>query len=174
MRNRFLPFLLCVLGFALITWPGGASAQGFDPYYGPPPGYEAYGSPMGYRGPPEPPSCRVQNGVDYGGEMKKCAAIADRLNGHIINYECDSFCIWKLSSRNVCVTRDARFGFHGVSYGGPYSKNINPKGNAMFLARLPRSIRAWAIRHGALNSKGLTYMSGSEAIALGIRECPRG
>jgi len=171
--SRFLSFLFAMLGIAMITWPGGAAAQYFDPW-GPPPGY--YGPPpMGYRGPPEPPSCRIQNGpqgrIDYGGEWKKCSNIAGRLNGHIINYKCDSFCTLKLASRNVCITRDARLGFHGVSYGGPDSQNIDPAGNAAYLRRLPRQIQAWVLRHRALDSKAFTYMSGSEAISLGIREC---
>jgi hypothetical protein len=168
--SRFLSFLFAMLGIAMITWPGGAAAQYFDPW-GPPPGY--YGPPpTGYRGPPEPPSCRIQNGVDYGGEWKKCSNIAGRLNRHRIDYECVSFCTLKLASRNVCVTRGARrLGFHGVSYGGPDSQNIDSVGNAKFLRGLPARIAARVLSSGALKSKEIWYMSGEEAISLGIREC---
>ncbi len=174
--SRFLTLFFAMLGITMITWPGGAAAQYYDPW-GPPPGYyDPYGAPpmMGHHGPPmgfrEPPSCRIQNGVDYGGEWKKCSNVAGRLNGHRIDYDCQSFCTLKLASRNVCVTRGARLGFHGVSSGSPEGP-IDHRMNAVFLRRLPAQIAAWVIRHRALDSKTLRYMSGSEAISLGIREC---
>ncbi|MBI5003618.1 hypothetical protein HZC00_00810 [Candidatus Kaiserbacteria bacterium] len=172
MSSRFLSLLFALIGLVLITWPGGASAQYFDPW-GPPPGY--YGPPMGYR----PPQMQVgpQRGpsghVDPGGRWEDYVARADRMNGHRIDYVCKSFCTIFLKTRNVCVTHNARLGFHGISYGGPDSQNIDTAGNAMYLRRLPRQIQAWVLSHRALESKRLTYMSGSEAISLGIRDCDR-
>lgn len=173
--SRSLSLLFVMLGIAMIMWSGGAAAQYYDPW-GPPPGY--YDPPMGYYGPPRRPvvpQAGLHGRGDYGGRWEDYIAKVDRANrsrGETrIDKVCASFCTMLLGVRNVCVTRNARFGFHGISYGGPDSQNIDRAGNAMYLRRLPRQIQAWVLSHHALDSKQLKWMSGSEAISLGIREC---
>lgn len=82
---------------------------------------------------------------------------------------CASACTIFLSVPDVCISPGAELGFHSA-----YDDDgtLNPSGSQAMLSSYPRAIRAWVERHHALDSKNLTFMSGREAIALGVPSCP--
>jgi hypothetical protein len=85
----------------------------------------------------------------------------------VISGVCASACTMKLGIRNACVERDATLMFHQASYDGRRSELAT----RMMLYSYPSRIRQWVLRSGALNSSSLTTLSGSQAIALGMRPC---
>ncbi len=82
---------------------------------------------------------------------------------------CASACTMFLSAPRVCIDPDAELRFHSA-----YDDDgkLNAEGSRMMLSTYPRAIRAWVERHHALDSKKLTFMTGHDAIALGVPSCP--
>jgi len=80
---------------------------------------------------------------------------------------CASACTMKLGARTACVSPNATLRFHSASSYGARSWG----GNTLMMSLYPPRIRAWVMRHNALDSLSFTDMSGSEAIALGVKAC---
>jgi hypothetical protein len=104
---------------------------------------------------------------DGGGNVFSYYGRAHASNRTEIAGVCASACTMKLGSRNACVARDATLLFHQASYDGSRSE----LGTRMMLYSYPARIRHWVLRSGALNSSSLTALSGSQAIAMGMRAC---
>jgi hypothetical protein len=88
-------------------------------------------------------------------------------HGERIAGDCVSACTMKLGARNACVERGATLMFHQASVDGARSELAT----RMMLYSYPARIRQWVLRTGALNRSSLTALSGSQAIALGMRAC---
>lgn len=74
---------------------------------------------------------------------------------------CESACTLALGHRETCVTPDATLGFHLA---------IPPSYTWMVWREYPRGVQHWITEHGGLH-RWMLYMSGAEAIAIGVRRC---
>jgi hypothetical protein len=104
---------------------------------------------------------------DHGGDISKYlhAFAKVRSTGErvVIDGDCMSACTMVLGlvpSKQICVTRRARFGFHAASM----LKNdghlvTSALGTEALLGIYPASVRRWIIQHGGL-TKQMTYMEG--------------
>lgn len=130
----------------------------------------------GFLDPPPPPAPVVIT-EDHGGHVRDYGAQAIVYLGERreirIKGLCNSACTMALGLPTVCVYRAARLGFHlpRIEYGAPFpSTTIVPDS--------PEARALWMIYPGGLQSKlgaltaNMRYLSGSEAIAAGIRACP--
>lgn len=129
----------------------------------------------GFLDAPPPPAVVVIT-KDYGGLVDEYATqelVYFRQRREVrIKGECHSACTMALALPTVCIYPSARLGFHLPRY--DYGKDIpeqplkldSPEGRLIW-ALYPQGIRA---KLGGL-SAGMRYMSGSEAIAAGIRAC---
>lgn len=87
---------------------------------------------------------------------------------------CKSACTIKLGIRGACVHPWAWLGFHSAYVAVPGGRIIEHDGNAVLMASYPPKIRRWVQKTRALRSFHYAYMSGAQAIALGVRQCPAG
>ena len=85
---------------------------------------------------------------------------------------CESACTMKLGSTHVCIYTDATLAFHaGVQRpGGPPYRPASNWVLATYLWPHP-GIGRWVRAHHALDQLTFTYMTGREAIALGVPSC---
>jgi hypothetical protein len=88
-----------------------------------------------------------------------------------IDGDCHSACTLVLGivpRERICVTAQARFGFHRASELEPNGRrHDSPEGTAELMAVYPPFVRAWLARHGGL-TRQLKFMS---AAASGLRRC---
>ncbi len=115
-----------------------------------------------------PAAAQFDGGGRVGAYLDLVAA-HDADGGRIeISGVCASACTMKLGARGACVHRDARLLFHAAR---DADGRIDRLGTLMMLHEYPAGVRAWARSRHALESQGLTAMSGAEAIALGVPDC---
>ena len=109
------------------------------------------------------------DGGGYVSDYFDLVASANERGSHVaISGTCASACTMKLGIRHVCVQRDASLWFHAAHNS---DGSINSLGTRIMMRQYPRGIRRWVRHHRALSTKNITAMSGSVAIALGVREC---
>lgn len=114
---------------------------------------------------------------DPGGEVSKYAremleaAETDTIYG--IKGKCFSACTIRLS--RACVYPTALIGFHSPYIPKNYEQNEAEVARVreLMYATYPKAIQAWVSENGAIDSSRKTYLTGTEAIRLGIPDCRR-
>lgn len=115
---------------------------------------------------------------DHGGNIgvywSRYTALRDMGESVIIDGICSSACTMVLGlvpSDRICVTREARLGFHAAWRPGSLgTKVINKPGTRTLLSIYPTPIRKWIARNGGLGPDTM-YLSGTELRAI-YNECP--
>jgi len=74
---------------------------------------------------------------------------------------CASACTLALSAPGVCISPDAQLVFHAATV---------PLGTRIIYEHYPHAIQNWIEARGGLTTR-LLYMTGREAISLGVRRC---
>jgi hypothetical protein len=87
---------------------------------------------------------------------------------------CLSSCTMYLVLKDrVCVSPQARFGFHGPSrYGLPLSAQEFEDWSHAIAAYYPHMLRSWYLSTARHDIYRLRWVSGAELIRLGVRRCP--
>ena len=98
---------------------------------------------------------------DHGGAIRDYLARYLASGPVAIRSCCESACTLALGWPETCVTANARLGFHAAS---------NANGTFLMYSMMPATVRAWIDRHGGLAPR-MIYLSGREAIRIGVRAC---
>jgi hypothetical protein len=87
---------------------------------------------------------------------------------------CLSSCTMYLVLKDrVCVSPQARFGFHGPSrYGVPLSSQEFEDWSHAISAYYPAALQSWYLSTARHDIYRLRWVSGAELIRLGVRRCP--
>lgn len=108
-------------------------------------------------------------GGNIGQYWTRFTAIRDAKERVIIDGVCSSACTMVLGivpRDRICVTRNARFGFHAAWRPGFLGLRTTNKPATQTLWNLyPNPIRLWIARNGGLGSDTI-YLSGSELLAM--------
>lgn len=103
--------------------------------------------------------------ADFGGEISlygaRVASARERNASVKFGGPCESACTLYLSlpADQLCITKDARFGFHAASGS---SKAASETASAFLMAKYPRWVTAWIKRNGGLDAE-MIYMDHSYA-----------
>lgn len=92
-----------------------------------------------------------------------------------IHGTCRSSCTLYLGAGDVCVSRDARLGFHGPStqfQGVPLPPAEFERWSRVMAAHYPEPLRRWFLREGRNQIAGIREIRGSALIRMGVPECP--
>lgn len=113
---------------------------------------------------------------DRGGDVALYMRLVQeaRMRGQIVQItgRCLSACTLYLGAGNVCVTRQARLGFHGPSDGGrPLSPALFEAWSLQMATFYPEPIRSWFLRDARHLIGPVLELSGAELIRLGVPEC---
>lgn len=112
-------------------------------------------------------------GGNIGVYWSRYAAIRDSKDQVIIDGTCSSACTLVLGivpARRICVTRNARLGFHAAWRPGFLGLHvINGPGTRTLMSFYPVPIRQWITRNGGLGTQ-MIYLSGPDLMGL-YREC---
>ena len=112
-------------------------------------------------------------GGNIGVYWSRYTAIRDSKDQVIIDGTCSSACTLVLGivpARRICVTRNARLGFHAAWRPGFLGlRVINEPANRTLMSFYPVPIRQWIARNGGLGTQ-MIYLSGPDLMAL-YREC---
>jgi len=114
---------------------------------------------------------------DYGGNIgaywSRYTALRASNDQVVIDGTCSSACTLVLGlipPSRICVTRNARFGFHAAWRPGFLGLHFTNEPATRTLMNLyPPPIRQWIARNGGLGSE-MIYLSGRDLLAL-YREC---
>jgi len=102
--------------------------------------------------------------------VARVAAMGDREVR--IEGRCDSACTLFLAARNVCVSPDARLGFHGPSFFGlPLPRSDFEAWSRIIAAHYPPAIAEWWMADARWRTVGLYTLTGTEVIRHGVKEC---
>ena len=123
---------------------------------------------------PHPSRASVSIHLDPGGNVADYLRWYRRLADAGVIAKVDGSCVsactlvLAMPSAAVCITREARLGFHLASLNGVDDPAVTEQLVQEFY---PPSLQQWIKEHGPLVSAPI-YMSGAEAIALGVmKEC---
>ena len=123
---------------------------------------------------PPPSRASVSIHLDPGGNVADYLRWYRRLADAGVIAKVDGSCVsactlvLAMPSAAVCITREARLGFHLASLNGVDDPAVTGQLVQEFY---PPSVQQWIKEHGPLVSAPI-YMSGAEAIALGVmKEC---
>ena len=112
---------------------------------------------------------------DYGGEVDVYLREIQRdVNNDVIyaiDGKCFSACTMRMS--RACVYPSALFGFHSPYIPKEYEQNYVAimRGRDIMLSTYPGFIRKWVEANKALETSKHVYLSGSDAIKLGMVDC---
>jgi hypothetical protein len=86
---------------------------------------------------------------------------------------CNSSCTIFLSASNVCVTGNAKLGFHGPRYLGDklMRRDRFDHWSKIMASHYPRSIAQWYMKNGRYKIHGVKVMRGKHIWAHGIPNC---
>ncbi len=88
---------------------------------------------------------------------------------------CNSACTLYLKMPTTCVMRGARLGFHGPRKSsfskGPMTQDQFEHWTTWMSSHYPPAIRDWFLADARYVTQGYKYLSGSELIRHGIKEC---
>lgn len=111
---------------------------------------------------------------DTGGSVQaRAEAIAtQREPVRIVGY-CASACTMHLGAPDVCVTRNARLGFHGPSTrsGLPLPRSEWERVSNVMADHYPPKLRLWFLTVGRENTGAVRVIRGAELIDMGVKEC---
>lgn len=118
---------------------------------------------------------------DGGGKTYKYAQWVNDMNwrGEMVEIkgECDSACTMFLGADKVCIWPLALLGFHEVrdtGLDGDYQNgHRSEEGTRDIEKYYPYPIYLWVKKHNATSSGKVTYMTGYEAIKLGMPNCQK-
>jgi hypothetical protein len=121
----------------------------------------------------------VRIGNDPGGQIgvywSRYMALRDSKDRVMIDGKCASACTLVLGlvpARRICVTKNARFGFHAAWQPGFLGFHvINAPATRLLMSIYPVPIRRWIASNGGLGRR-MIYLYGRDVIGL-YRECPR-
>ena len=123
---------------------------------------------------PPPSRASVSIHLDPGGNVADYLRWYRRLADAGVIAKVDGSCVsactlvLAMPSAAVCITREARLGFHLATVNDIPRPDVTDELVQEFY---PPSVQQWIKKHGPLVSAPI-YLSGSEAIALGVmREC---
>jgi len=111
---------------------------------------------------------------DTGGSVKTRAdAIATQRDPVRIEGICYSACTMHLGAPDVCVTRNARLGFHGPSTrsGLPLPRSEWERVSKQMADHYPPKLRLWFLTVGRENTGAVRVIRGAELINMGVKEC---
>ena len=120
---------------------------------------------------------------DGGGYYLQRLALMEELKSKgrkvAIRGKCASACTLFLADPQTCVSRNARLGFHAPSAkrngrNRALPPRIQQAATAEISKHYPPAIRDWFFQNAAHLTGRLVWMEGSQAIAMGIQECPSG
>jgi len=114
---------------------------------------------------------------DFGGEVSRYENeidIVNRNSFYAITGQCFSACTMRLA--RGCIYPHAVLGFHSPYAVGPDANSFEAKveisrSRAALINHYPPGIRKWAEDNRVLLSNRKNYLSGSQAIALGVPDC---
>jgi hypothetical protein len=120
------------------------------------------------------PAVRISNddGGNIGVYWERFMAVRKAGEQVVIDGTCSSACTMVLgivSHDRICVTANARLGFHAAYRGFLWYRVTNDPATRTLMAIYPEPIRHWIDRHGGL-SGNMIYLSGSQLFAL-YRKC---
>lgn len=120
------------------------------------------------------PTVRITNdeGGNIGEYYSRFMAIRKAGEQIIIDGVCSSACTMVLGiipHDRICVTRNARLGFHAAYRGVLWFRVTNDPATRTLMSIYPDAIRRWIGRNGGLGSN-MIYLSGSQLFAL-YRKC---
>jgi hypothetical protein len=111
---------------------------------------------------------------DPGGVVGLRAARVATLGDREVRIEgrCESACTMYLAAENVCVTPDARLGFHGPSFFGiPLPAGDFEYWSRVIASHYPDTLSDWFMRTGR-HSQAMQTISGADMVRNGwAREC---
>ena len=112
-------------------------------------------------------------GGNIGDYWSRFTALRDAKQQVVIDGICSSACTMVLGivpSERICVTDNARLGFHAAYRPGFLgSRIVNEPATRTLMSIYPDAIRQWLARHGGLGMETI-YLSGPELFAL-FRKC---
>jgi hypothetical protein len=117
------------------------------------------------------------NGGVIDAYKSKYAAIRDRGDRVVIDGPCDSACTLVLGIvplNRICVTPQARLGFHMAYYDQPAAdgtKVLSNEGTAVMMSYYPETVKRWLSRHGGLTAEVKKIKNGPELWAI-VDPCP--
>lgn len=129
-----------------------------------------------------PPANTLRVTNDHGGlymeRMREIAMLQKERTDIRIQGKCQSACTLYLKLEDqTCVTPTARLGFHGpqIYKDGRLFNVPEPERSQALVhisANYPDAIRGWFLQNAAhLSGPELAWMSGKDAVALGVRPC---
>lgn len=128
-------------------------------------------------GSQQPGATIIING-DPGGSVRNRYNEIARINAlgqrvEIRNGSCMSSCTMFLGAKNVCVSPQASFGFHGpYRFGQKLSESEFDQWSRVIASHYPSAVRNWYMSKARYNTYAPARLSGSELIRLGVPRCP--
>ncbi|SDY96053.1 hypothetical protein [Citreimonas salinaria] len=113
---------------------------------------------------------------DWGGKIRSYIeqlAEIDRTGRRVeIRGTCASSCTLFLAARDVCVTPDARLGFHGPRYlRKKMPKHVFEFYSVLMSNHYPPAISEWFMSDARFKIRGLKVVRGANMMQHGIRAC---
>lgn len=138
----------------------------------------ALGQPASALTPRSPkPGSTIVIRNDYGGSVRKRFNEIRNINQlrqkvEIRGSVCMSSCTMYLGVRNVCVSPNTTFGFHGPHRFGARltSAEFNEWSNVIAV-HYPKAVKTWYLQKARHQTYSVSRVKGSELIRLGVRRC---
>lgn len=114
---------------------------------------------------------------DYGGSVRKRFGEVQQINRlgqrvEISGSSCMSSCTMYLGAKNVCVSPNTTFGFHGPSrFGSKLTQVEFDEWSRVISSHYPAPVRTWYMQNARHSTNSVKRVKGNQLIRLGIPSC---